>query len=313
MIQVTDLYRATRDELDIILHYYPQAAEVVGTKNKFRARPSEKTASACLHHANNVWKVVDFGDDGHGLSPIDISMKEEGITHFYEAVLRLAQIFDVRDELNHSVNKPIIEKRPAKADEKDGTRVFALLDEIPQEHLKVLGPKVKREHAEALNWHEAEYVGYVKNREVVLKYSTENYPIFMRECRTEDGKVFYKIYEPLNPEKQWRFSYTPEGVKPKDYINGLQELQTLYGRMNSATEDDELGPEKEEKLEEVFIARESVTPFVASLWDMFRFGSTRKLTKLRRRTLPNSTDMPRISTTFLTLTRQESARVRNWH
>ena len=36
MIQVTDLYEATRDGLDIILHYYPQAAEVVGTKNKFR-------------------------------------------------------------------------------------------------------------------------------------------------------------------------------------------------------------------------------------------------------------------------------------
>ena len=83
MIQVTDLYNATRDGLDIILHYYPQASEVVGTKNKFRARQTEKTASACLHYSGNVWKVVDFGDDGHGLSPIDICMKEEGITHFY--------------------------------------------------------------------------------------------------------------------------------------------------------------------------------------------------------------------------------------
>ena len=87
MIQVTDLYNATRDGLDIILHYYPQASEVVGTKNKFRARQNEKTASACLHYSGGVWNVVDFGDDGHALSPIDICMKEEGITHFYEAVL----------------------------------------------------------------------------------------------------------------------------------------------------------------------------------------------------------------------------------
>ena len=258
MIQIQDIYKATRDGLDIILHYYPQAREVVGTKNKFRARPNEKTPSACLvlskSSAGEVWKVVDYGDDGHGLSPLDICMKEEGITHIYEAVLRLAQIFDVRDELNHTVNKPRIEKRPAKSEEKEGTRIFSLLDSIPEEHLKVLGPKVRREHAEALNWYEAEYVGYVKNREVTLKYSTEHYPIFMRECHTDDDKVFYKIYEPLNPEKQWRFSYTPEGVKPKRYINGLRELQELFGKQNSCLDDEEEdAPSGDTRLEEVFI------------------------------------------------------------
>ena len=36
------------------------------------------------------------------------------------------------------------------------------MERIPEEHLKVLGVKVKQEHAEALNWYEAEYVGYVK-------------------------------------------------------------------------------------------------------------------------------------------------------
>jgi hypothetical protein len=46
MIQLADIYSATHDGLDIILRYYPQAADVVGTKNKFRARQNEKTASA---------------------------------------------------------------------------------------------------------------------------------------------------------------------------------------------------------------------------------------------------------------------------
>lgn len=48
MIKIEDIYRATRDGLDVILHYYPQAAEVVGTKNKFRCRPQERTPSAVL-------------------------------------------------------------------------------------------------------------------------------------------------------------------------------------------------------------------------------------------------------------------------
>ena len=118
MIQLADIYSATHDGLDIILRYYPQAADVVGTKNKFRARQNEKTASACLHHSGGVWKVVDFGDDGHALSPIDICMKEEGITHFYEAVLLLAGIFGINEELSPSINKPRIEKRPATSEEK---------------------------------------------------------------------------------------------------------------------------------------------------------------------------------------------------
>ncbi|MCS2390534.1 hypothetical protein NXV57_28840 [Bacteroides thetaiotaomicron] len=64
----------------------------------------------------------------------------------------------------------------------------------------------------------------------------------MRECLVKPAEgdtpevKFYKIYEPLNPDKQWRFSYTPEGVKPKDYINGLSELKALYREFNSREE-----------------------------------------------------------------------------
>lgn len=247
MIKIDDIYRATRGGLDVILHYYPQAAEVAGTKKKFRCRGSERTPSAVLLESERpdgvkVWKVCDFGDEGHALSPLDICMKEEGITRPYEAVLRLAQIFDVRDELNRSVNKPDIRQRPATVDEKDGTRIFALLPEIPAEHLEVLGPRVTREHAEALHWYEAEYVGYVKNRTVTLKYSTEHYPILMRECLVSPAEgdkpevKFYKIYEPLNPDKAFRFSYTPDGVKPKNYINGLAELKEKYRTYNADLE-----------------------------------------------------------------------------
>lgn len=269
MIRAADIYRATHDGLDVILHYYPQARAVVGTKDKFKARMSEKTPSACLmlkeYADHKVWKVVDFGDDGRAIDPVDICMKEEGITRMYEAILKLASMFDVRDELNHSVNKPEIRKRPATSEEKEGSRIFSLLPEIPESHLKILGPKVKREHAEALRWYEAEYVGYVKNREVVLKYSTDNYPIFMRECVVEDGdskegSKFYKIYEPLNPEKGFRFSYTPAGAKPRNYINGLHELKATWRKWNADEEakfnalpENENKAFKEKKLKEAII------------------------------------------------------------
>lgn len=271
MIKIEDIYRATRDGLDVILHYYPQAAEVVGTKQKFRCRPSERTPSAVLMETtradgSRLWRVCDFGDEGHALSPLDVCMKEEGLSRPYEAVLRLAELFDVRDELNRSVNKPDIRQRPATADEKEGQRVFALLPRIPEEHLRVLGPRVTQEVAESLHWYEAEYVGYVKNRTVTLKYSTEHYPILMRECvvspatPSEPEVKFFKIYEPLNPEKGFRFSYTPEGVKPKNFINGLAELKGLHYKWNAEREAqwkqdpaNEDKPFKEEKLDEAFI------------------------------------------------------------
>lgn len=271
MIRIENLYRATNEGLDIILHYYPQAREVVGTKNKFRVRPQDKTPSACLYlcHTQSgeaVWKVTDFGEEGHAQSPLDICMKEEGIDRPYEAVLKLAALFGVNDELNRSVNKPDIKRRPATADEKDGTRIFALLERIPDSHLKVLGPRVTHADTDALHWYEAEYVGYVKNREVTLKYSTDNYPIFMRECVVEEGGgekaevKFYKIYEPLNPDKGFRFSYHPAGGKPKEYINGLHELKTLWRKLNADEEAafyrdpaNEGKPYREQKLKEAFI------------------------------------------------------------
>ena len=98
-----------------------------------------------------------------------------------------------------------------------------------------------------------------------MKYSTPHYPIFMRECliheasgeETEDK--FYKVYEPLNVEKGFRFSYTPAGKKPQRYINGLSELKAAYHKMNSEEEKewqrthDDDKPYKEKKLPEAFI------------------------------------------------------------
>ncbi|MCS2963565.1 hypothetical protein NXV12_23035 [Bacteroides thetaiotaomicron] len=123
-------------------------------------------------------------------------------------------MYNVTDELNRNVNKPDIRKVPASQDQKDGTKIFELADHLTLEQLRILGPRVTQENAEALHWYSAKYIGYVKNREVTYKYATATYPIFMRECLVKPAEgdtpevKFYKIYEPLNPDKQWRFSYT---------------------------------------------------------------------------------------------------------
>lgn len=245
MIKLEQLYSETRQGLDIILYYYPQAEPCVAEpKRKFKARTGEKTPSAVLlspDQKHAFYRVVDYGDEGHALSPIDIAMKEEAMTQnrFAEMVLRLAARHNVRDELNRSLNRPRVETREARPEEKDGDRPFKLLKAIPDEHLKIFGPRVTREHTDTLHWHEAEYVGFVKNGRVSQWFSTPEYPIFMRECLTAEGKTFYKVYQPLNPDKQYRFSYIPQGVKPKQYINGWRELLHALDLANALREPEE--------------------------------------------------------------------------
>lgn len=266
MIDINDIYRATNHGLDIILYYYPQADGCVDNKKKFKCRPEEDDASACLKRYDDCYKVTDFGDSARAMSPIDICMKEERVK-FAEAVIMLAGRYNVTDELRREVNKPIYEKRPATPDEEEGKRWFELAEEFTPGQLAVLGPKVKAEHCKRLNWHAARSVSYVKNREVITRTATETYPIFIRQCvidekdrKSPDATCFYKVYEPLNPDKKYRFSYLPEGAKPKSYTNGLAELRKAYTDLNNTLEREfrndpanENKPYLYSKLPEVFI------------------------------------------------------------
>ena len=262
MIKPSDIYEATHNGLDIILYYYPQAESSVDNKKKFKRRPDEDDASACIRKYDDCYKVIDFGDTGSAISPIDVCMHEENM-RFNEAIALLASRYNVTDELKRSINKPEIRKRSAKDDEKEGERFFELEETFTEEQLRVLGPRVKQEHVDSLHWYVVKCISYVKNREVIEKYTTPTYPIFIRECVVEDKEKtskFYKIYEPLNPEKQWRFSYTPEGVKPKQYINGFRELKKAFQEYNLAEEKsfkniaaNKEKEYKEQKLPEAFI------------------------------------------------------------
>lgn len=275
MIPVQKIYDATRGGLDIILWMFPQAAECVGVKGKkFKVR-DEKTPSACLYQRKSekygeIWGVTDFGGEGWR-SAIQLYMEERHLSQdrFNEAVLQIAAQFNVTDELDRSINKADFTERDARADEPDGHRDFETKDFTPEE-LTVLGPNVKQEHVEALHWHSVKWFSYTKDRKTRIRYSNEHYPIFMRECVVREARTlpdgteqeevkFYKVYEPLNPDKAYRFQYFPAGVKPAKYINGLRELIRAKEQFNAKeqkeweathTEDE---PYKPQKLREAFI------------------------------------------------------------
>ncbi len=239
MIKVEQIYEATHRGLDIILDLYPQAKDCVGVKNKHFAIRNEKTPSACLRQVNGIWKVTDFGGEGRAESPIDLYMHETGIYRFNEAILQLAAKYGVTDELNRNVNRPDFSERPARVDERDGQRYFEFNDSFSDYELKVLGPLVTQNNTDELHWHSVKAIRYIKDRVAKIKSSNEHYPIFARECLVkpaENGQEevkFFKIYEPLNFDKAWRFSYWPEGIKPKNYINGLSELKQAYHDFNA--------------------------------------------------------------------------------
>ncbi|MDE6027901.1 MAG: hypothetical protein K2G23_07515, partial [Muribaculaceae bacterium] len=240
MITADQLYQATNNGLDIIALHFPEAPRCAETKAHFRYRPSERTPSASIRlysspSGQQVWKVTDFGGEGTALSPIDIHMEANNF-NFVEALLDLAVIFNISDSSVRPENRPDIRKQPASAEQEDGQTYWEIDQDFTEAECRIMGPRVKPEHLKALNWYRVKYLVSVKNREATYKYSSEQYPIFMRECWFEDHAKkpdrFYKIYEPCNYDKRWRFQYQPRDKKPARYTNGLHELRKAWTDYN---------------------------------------------------------------------------------
>lgn len=230
------IYDATNAGLDIILHYYPQAADSVDKPNRGFSIRQETAPSAYLKLLKGVWRVTDFGDSDHARSPIDVVMKEENV-EFNEALSILAARYGISDRLDEQHNRAQVEARPATEDEPDGHFDFETHPFTPDE-LRTLGNGVKAEHAEALSFSALSWYRMTKNRKTVTVFANEQFPIFMRECHTKD-ESFFKILKPLEPKKEFRFLYL--GKKEADYVNGLHELRKAHAQWVADHENDEGG------------------------------------------------------------------------
>lgn len=262
MIDIKKLYEATNDGLNIIRWIYPQAE--AGKKFRIRDCNEDETPSASLQKRKlkvngtemDVWGLTDFGGDGSWRNPIDLYLWEKGKSQeqFYEAIQEIAQHFSVCETVNSKKNVPRIEKRQALPEEKDSTRTWNIKEQIPSTELAVMGRTVKSETMEALGWDSVNWITNTKDGQTTIKYSTDNYPIFIRACIVKEADAnspaekFYKIYEPLNADKQFRFGYYPSGAKPKDYVNGLHELIREYQAYNAKKREEfEANPKNEGK------------------------------------------------------------------
>lgn len=249
MINKEDIYRASNKGLDIIKALYPDARRIIDAgklKEAFKMRLAEKTASAHLKEKETCWIVTDFGDDQRPRNPIDLWMKEKNLS-FYEAIVDInTQLQLGVGDIKADLNKPYFEKGlEAAADMKEGEWYYELNEKFTEQELAVMGPLVKQEHVDELHWYSVKWVGKVKDRHITKKYSTETYPIFMRECVSGD-KRFFKKYEPLCADKAFRFMYI--GGRAADYINGLAELKAAHARVNEQRRKDfEDDPENEGK------------------------------------------------------------------
>ena len=234
MIKLQDLYAKTNDGLDIIKLIYPQAK--VGKKFRIRESNDDEVASASLQKRKRkvngeeleIWGLTDFGGNGSWNTPIDLYMFEKnmGQEQFHEALQEIAQNFNLLETVDAKKNLPRIEKRPALPDEENGTRKWSVKEKVTTAELSIMGRTVKQETLAALGWSALNWITSTKDGQTTIKYSTENYPIFIRECTIKDAddnspaEKFYKIYEPLNVDKGFRFQMYPIGEKPNDYVNG---------------------------------------------------------------------------------------------
>lgn len=271
MITPQIIYSCTNGGLDIIIKYFPDAAQGVDKKNhKFRivSEQEDPNPSCVLYFYNGIWRVKSF-QSGELLSPIDIAMRQEGLD-FVETLKFLASTFNIEVE---GKKAPKIaadyQRRTAKEEkddyfywhEKDFTvsecqRIFSAnvwrylcnktADDLKQ---KLTGDELGLYHANKLfkkyDFKNLEYYEFLgrdkddKNKKVIHSFtSTPTYPLFMF-----DESVWQKIYKPTEPKSEYRF--LSFGMKPQQYTFGLSQCTWAYeallesSKKSSKNDDDE--------------------------------------------------------------------------
>ena len=241
MLDLKKILDVTSQGKDILtLCGVPEEALANPGKKAFRwLRQNERTPSAFVYGPDSrseYWRVVDYGNDRRTYKPIDAYMLVHGIpqSEFGRAVAEVAAKLNITDELSPKVNRPEWYDRPAKDTEQEGERYFETRDTFTPTEVSLWGKGVTADTLRDYGWHAAVWVGTVKEGKVKERHSNDSYPIFIKTCpyRDRDGndEVFYKVYEPFNADKKFRFSTI--GNVPQDYIFGMDFVKRLVATNN---------------------------------------------------------------------------------
>ena len=235
--KLSQIYAATNGGLDIIIDACPQAAEKIRLNKNFCMRENDKTPSAHAYppkDSSDCWHVKDFGmtEGGGYYTPIDIYLWSKGYTQkqFTLAIQELMEAYGVEETLTPGINKPLIEKRDATADEIGLPPRVKCRPGFSNDDIAVWGSFVKAECLKELGWEAVDSVTITVDGKTIVKRPTPTYPIFAQTCTYTDEQCnihqFQKLYEPMNPNKAYRFSIV--GKKPQHYIFGLQALRQKF-------------------------------------------------------------------------------------
>lgn len=266
-IDKAKLLAHTKNGLDIILKYYPQADDVLAKrKTHFKIR-NEKSESARLTQApDGNWIVTDFGGDQKPRNAIDVAMYEEKVeptdTKRYKDVLNmLAAEFGYSEEgiKPHQGN---VTYRDTHNDEKEGITPHEVRAFTDADFRIIFADKVRANK----NFDELKNVCETYNFKAITGYtqvkfddkqnkltarvvqSNEFFPIYM----WDEGN-FKKLYIPKATDKKYRFLFS--GEKPDNYLYGFKQLQDAYKEKVTESEsddddfeDDAATPPKDKKL-----------------------------------------------------------------
>lgn len=250
---IEKLYAATDGGLEIIGDFCQEAKKAVENKTQslhFRYSEERTPSAHLLKGSDGTWMVKDFSS-GQCASPLDVYCKFEGYdrkTQFPLIMKNLYARYGLSEEeyLDKNRNKPDVDDPvPAPAELAEGEYAWSDLRPLNASERKVMGRFVREQHCERLGWYAVDWYGMKKNGMIRYIHSNENFPIFVRECVVWDPVTnnprgsFFKFYEPLNPEKRFRFFVADKNkVKPLDYINNIGEYNKLYAEEMEKQRDD---------------------------------------------------------------------------
>jgi hypothetical protein len=208
---------------------------------KFSIRTDDDTPSAMLcppdpKYNDKEWHLIDFGKQGGRWSAVNYFMLCHGYNNeqFMYALNKLAEKYGVKDELNPHVNVCRIKVREATIEEKNQPPHIEFYDGFDGIDLRrIFVSKVKAEHMEAYGWKAVKRITQINKDGKFIEVTADpaTYPIFAEECHhtDEQGNDYishYKIYEPFNPKKEYRFSSI--GDVPADYMYGRDHLLRIW-------------------------------------------------------------------------------------